>query len=81
MPLFLLNGIFFPRITAAMGGVVLVGRELYRYGYMTKQGPNSGIRELGAIPLNVAEFLVVGCLLFTYGRYKMGPFFSRRKIV
>lgn len=81
MPLMLVNGLFLPRFTATMGCVVLVGRELYRYGYMTKHGPNSGIRELGALPLNAAEILILGSLLFVYARYKFGPFVSRRKIV
>ena len=35
IPLFFASGIFFPRFVAGMGGVVLVGRELYRVGYMT----------------------------------------------
>ena len=81
MSLMLLNGIFFPKFTATMGCIVFVGRELYRYGYMSKDGPNSTIRELGAVPLNAAEFLIIGGLLFTMSRYMFGPFIARRKIV
>lgn len=46
-PTFLMGGMFFPRATAALGVTVLGGRELYRYGYMTPEGPNSKIREYG----------------------------------
>ena len=64
LPLFLMNGLFFPKLTASLGCVVLIGRELYRYGYMTKHGPNSWIRELGAYPLNIAELLLIVCVGF-----------------
>ena len=70
-----------PRFTAAMATVVLFGRELYRFGYLTKEGPSSKIRELGAVPLNAAEFFVIGsvsCYLF---KRWSGGFFSRRKLV
>ena len=33
------NGLFFPRLTAGLGTVVLAGRELYRVGYMSPEGP------------------------------------------
>jgi len=59
----LLSGVFYPRASLAFGSVILVGRELYRYGYMTNQGPNSSIREVGAFPLNIAELCI--CLLLT----------------
>ena len=64
-----------------MGAVVLVGRELYRLGYMSPDGPNSKIREAGAIPLNVAELLVLGSVMFVFARYAFGPYVWRRKFV
>ena len=64
-----------------MGSVVLVGRELYRYGYMTKDGPNSNIREYGAYPLNIAELLCIFAVLLGFSKSRLGGFFSRRKIV
>ena len=70
-----------PRLFTALGVTVIAGRELYRYGYMTNEGPNSHIREAGAIPLNAAEFLMivgVGCLAL---KYFFGPFFGRRNFV
>lgn len=81
IPLFFASGIFFPRFVAGMGGVVLVGRELYRVGYMTPEGPTSKIREMGAIPLNVAELLVLGSVAFIFVRYAFGPYIWRRKFV
>ena len=70
-----------PRAAACMGGIVLIGRELYRFGYMTKEGPSSKIREAGALPLNAAEFLLI-CSVggFCLKRWT-GGFFSRRKFV
>ena len=35
LPTYMISGIFFPRFVVGMGGVVLVGRELYRHGYTT----------------------------------------------
>ncbi len=70
-----------PRVFGTLGTVVLIGRELYRYGYMTNDGPNSRIREAGAIPLNAAEFFMmvgVGGLAL---QYFCGPFFARRGFV
>jgi hypothetical protein len=61
MPLVLLGGIFRPRFTLALTSVVIAGRGLYTAGYMSNEGPNSKIREMGAIPLNAAEiFLILG---------------------
>eukprot|EP00349_Pseudokeronopsis_sp_Brazil_P009045 CAMPEP_0202973006 /NCGR_PEP_ID=MMETSP1396-20130829/45108_1 /ASSEMBLY_ACC=CAM_ASM_000872 /TAXON_ID= /ORGANISM="Pseudokeronopsis sp., Strain Brazil" /LENGTH=88 /DNA_ID=CAMNT_0049704319 /DNA_START=97 /DNA_END=359 /DNA_ORIENTATION=+ len=48
LPLFFVSGLYFPRTVLSFGAVVLCGRELYRFGYMTPDGPNSHIRELGA---------------------------------
>jgi hypothetical protein len=81
MPLTLVGGIFFPRFTFGCTSVVLVGRELYRFGYMSKDGPNSKIRELGAYPLNIAEILMILSLGVVYLKYKTGAFFLRRKVV
>ena len=66
------GGIFQPRFTASLGVVVICGRELYRWGYLSKDGPNSHIRELGAIPLNAAEiFLILGfASIYTRMRYE-----------
>lgn len=33
LPMFLLLGVFRPRSTLALGGVIVTGRELYRMGY------------------------------------------------
>ena len=76
----LTTGLFFPKMTAGLGLVVLAGRELYKYGYMTKDGPNSFIRELGAFPLNVSEFLITLSLGFMYLRYRTGPLLKKRKL-
>ena len=81
MPLTLVGGIFFPRFTFGCTSVVLVGRELYRFGYMSKDGPNSKIRELGAYPLNIAEIFMILSLGAVYLKYKTGAFFLRRKAV
>lgn len=64
-----------------MGATVLVGRELYRYGYMTNDGPNSSIREAGAIPLNVAEMLMIVGIAGIMTGYLFGPFMRNRKLV
>jgi len=81
LPLVFVNGIFFPRMTAGLCGVVFVGRELYRIGYMSKDGPNSKIREIGAIPLNVSELFLTLSVVFCLLRYQFGGFVSRRRIV
>ena len=70
-----------PRLTVAMGSVVIAGRLLYLYGYMTNEGPNSTIREAGALPLNAAEFLLMCGMTGVFLKYKSGPFFARRKFV
>ena len=77
----LVGGIFNARFTASMAGVVLVGREFYRFGYLSKHGPSSRIREVGAVPLDVAEFGMVCALSLVYLKYRVGPFFARRKFV
>ena len=59
IPTLLFGGFFFPRFATGLGSVILVGREFYRAGYMSNDGPNSKIREIGAIPLNVAEMLLM----------------------
>ena len=81
MPLYFVTGLFFPRFVTAMGGTVLVGRELYRTGYTSSDGPTSKIREMGAIPLNIAELLVLGAGFFVYARFAGGPFIWRRKFI
>ena len=81
MPALLVNGIFFPKFSASIGMCVIIGREFYRYGYMTNDGPNSKIREIGAIPLNVAEISLYLGLALIISRYFFGGFFSRRKLI
>jgi hypothetical protein len=81
MPLTLVAGVFFPRFVVGCTSVVLVGREFYRQGYLTKDGPNSFIRELGAIPLNMAEISMILALGLVWLKYKTGAFFLRRKFV
>ena len=61
VPLLLVSAVFQPRFTACLTLPVLFGRELYKTGYMSPDGPNSKVRECGAIPLNIAEiFLILG---------------------
>ena len=79
LPTFIGTAIFFPRTAAVFGTTVLVGRELYRYGYMT-DGPTSKVREAGAIPLNIAELLTLLLLGFGVVRYQTGGFIQRRKL-
>ena len=81
LPLLLVGGAFTPRFSAALGLTVFVGRELYRYGYMTKEGPNSHIREAGAIPLNIAEVMMILGVGVLALRYFFGPFLGRRKFI
>ena len=64
-----MSGIFFPRLTTGFGIIILFGRELYRYGYMTNEGPNSLIREIGAYALNISEILVAFLLCGVAFRY------------
>lgn len=60
---------------------MLVGRELYRYGYMTNEGPSSHIREAGAIPLNIAEiFMLLGIGALAW-KYFLSRFFRNRKFI
>ena len=80
MPLLLVGGIFQPRFTCCLGSVVIVGREFYRWGYLTKYGPNSFIRELGAIPLNVAEILLILGIGSLYPRMRYSGLFKNRKL-
>ena len=80
LPILLFNGLFFPKFAATMGSIVFVGRELYRYGYMSPEGPDSHIREAGAIPLNIAEVLLVGGALLTVSRFCFGGFIRNRKL-
>lgn len=80
MPLLFVGGIFQPRFTSCMGAVVIVGREFYRWGYLSKDGPNSLIREVGAIPLNVAEILLIGGLGSLYYRMRYHGLLRNRKL-
>jgi len=81
MPLTLVTGIFFPRFTVGCTTTVLLGRELYRRGYLSKEGANSKLREMGAIPLNIAEMVLILSLGLVYLKYKTGSFFLRRKFI
>lgn len=81
MPLMFVQGILMPRFTVAMAGVMLIGREFYRFGYLDKDGPSSTIRELGAVPLNAAGFLLINSLAFFVLKRQIGGFFTRRKFV
>jgi hypothetical protein len=73
------GGIFQPRFTAFLGSVVICGRELYRWGYLSKDGPNSHIRELGAVPLNVAEILLILGFASIYTRMRYEGLLRNRK--
>ena len=70
-----------PRFATAMGSVMLVGREFYRFGYHDKNGASSKVRELGAIPLNIAGVLLMGSLGLVAAKRRTGDFWGRRKFV
>lgn len=70
LPLILISGVFQPQMTAFLTSIVITGRELYRFGYMSKQGHSSFIRELGAYPLNIAEMLMI---------FGLGSIFYRKR--
>ena len=81
LPLLFVQGIFAPRFSAGMAATMLIGRELYRFGYLTKEGPSSRIREAGAIPLNAAGFFLIGGAALSVLKRQTGGFFARRKSV
>ena len=64
LPLLFVQGIWMPRFATGMAGVMLIGRELYRFGYLDKDGPSSKVREAGAIPLNAAGVFLIGSMAF-----------------
>ena len=76
IPCLFLSGIFFPRLTTGFGMIILLGREFYRYGYFTNDGPNSLIREIGAYSLNISELLIAFLVCGVAFRYKFGKFIS-----
>ena len=77
----MLQGAFMPRFATAMGSVMLVGREFYRFGYHDKDGASSKVREFGAVPLNAAGFFLIGSMTLLATKRRTGKFFSQRKIV
>ena len=81
LPLLMVQGAFMPRFATAMASMMLVGREFYRFGYLNKDGPSSIVREMGAVPLNAAGFLLIGSFAFLAAKRRTGDFFSRRKSV
>lgn len=81
LPLLFVQGMFLPRFAATMAGVMFVGREFYRFGYLDRDGPSSKIREIGAIPLNIAGILLISSVAGFVWRRQMGGFISRRKTV
>ena len=64
-----------------LGSIVLTGRELYRVGYMSPEGPNSKVREAGAVPLNAAGLFLLLGMGFVVLRFQTGRFLGDRKIV
>jgi hypothetical protein len=79
--MFIIGGIFLPRTSLLCGTGILAGRELYRIGYQSPEGPNSHVREAGAIPLNACELLVSLGVIFMFLKMRTGLFISNRKIV
>ena len=79
LPLILVSGIFRPRFTLALTGVIFTGRTLYSVGYTSCEGANSKIREMGAIPLNIAELLLVLGLAGLFVKHKMSWMLTNRK--
>lgn len=57
----LLSGLFFPRFAAVTGIGMIVGRELYTRGYISK-GPSG--RSLGAAVFDVGIVLCAGATLY-----------------
>lgn len=64
-----------------MQSVVICGRELYRFGYLSKDGPNSVIREIGAIPLNVAEIMLLIGFTSLWFRHRFSGALKNRKLI
>ena len=63
IPTMLLAGLFYPKVVAALGVSMLVGREMYLNGYL-KEGPNSKIRFAGGVAVVIPEIMI---LIFLMG--------------
>ena len=62
VPSLLLFSLYRPKIGVMGCGVVLIGRELYAYGYQN-QGAGSVIKEVGGVSAVLFELFCVGTLL------------------
>ena len=62
----LVGGLFYPRLSAALGAVYLFGRTLYTRGYQ-KHGPEG--RKIGALILDTALLGMLGTVV--YGSLKL----------
>ena len=63
VPALLFGSIFRPKLVIGASTVVLVGWELYAYGYQQPEGANSLIREIGGISAVLMELLCIGSML------------------
>ena len=77
IPMMFLSSLFYPRLTVGLGTVVLLGRGLYTYGYYTESA-QSIIREVGAVPMNVAEIFFTLSVSTAVVSFFCMPFIRRR---
>ena len=81
LPMMMVTGVFQPTLTAALGCVILGGRELYRYGYTQKEGAANKLRVAGSIPLNVAEQVMILSFCCIWSKHKYEGAFKNRKFI
>ena len=60
LPLSLVNGLIYPLATSCLLAGYLVGRNLFTYGYMEKDGAFNKTRLWGSLTVNVAKLATFG---------------------
>ena len=60
LPLSLINGLIYPRVTTGILLTYIVGRALYSAGYREKEGAFNQFRIAGSLMVNVAHLATIG---------------------
>ena len=64
LPLSMVNGLVFPRVTMGHLAVYFMGRNLFTNGYQEKEGAFNSMRIAGSITVNMVHFLTMGTSMF-----------------
>ena len=80
IPLSLINGVIYPKVTTGLLITYIIGRTLYSAGYREKEGAFNQFRIVGSLMVNVSHFATIALSGFVGYRLARGSLCLQKQL-